>query len=177
MAQACEYCRSKKLRCDLGPVNDPQPPPCVRCRRERGRCLFSATRRRATSPHRETPNTRDALSEDSHSQRVGPTGHVARSFQAQQEEIGRVGSAQVRIISPARPNPSSSLPLTWTFLSIASSPFGVNNQSTIEKGGIHGRPDCRQSFPRVRANPWRSRTTISRHALWTARPLRAYSGW
>ena len=34
------------MRCDLGPVDDPREPPCVRCRRESKECYFSATRRK-----------------------------------------------------------------------------------------------------------------------------------
>jgi len=34
------------VRCDLGPVDNPHDPPCVRCRRESKECFFSATRRK-----------------------------------------------------------------------------------------------------------------------------------
>ena len=44
--QACIPCRRRKVRCDLGPVDDPHDPPCVRCRRESKECYFSATRRK-----------------------------------------------------------------------------------------------------------------------------------
>ncbi|MCJ1462554.1 hypothetical protein MMC07_001156 [Pseudocyphellaria aurata] len=44
--QACIPCRRRKVRCDLGPVDDPHEPPCVRCRRESKDCYFSATRRK-----------------------------------------------------------------------------------------------------------------------------------
>ncbi|KAK3302324.1 uncharacterized protein B0T15DRAFT_514369 [Chaetomium strumarium] len=44
--QACIPCRRRKVRCDLGSVDDPHDPPCVRCRRESKDCYFSATRRK-----------------------------------------------------------------------------------------------------------------------------------
>ncbi|KAK0722579.1 hypothetical protein B0T26DRAFT_771200 [Lasiosphaeria miniovina] len=44
--QACIPCRRRKVRCDLGSVDDPRDPPCVRCRRESKDCYFSATRRK-----------------------------------------------------------------------------------------------------------------------------------
>ena len=44
--QACIPCRRRKVRCDLGSVDDPHDPPCVRCRRESKECFFSATRRK-----------------------------------------------------------------------------------------------------------------------------------
>ncbi|KAI5291597.1 hypothetical protein KEM54_003190 [Ascosphaera aggregata] len=44
--QACDACRKRKVKCDQGSVDNPRPPPCVRCRREGKRCEFSATRRK-----------------------------------------------------------------------------------------------------------------------------------
>ncbi|KAF4119762.1 Fungal Zn(2)-Cys(6) binuclear cluster domain, partial [Geosmithia morbida] len=44
--QACIPCRRRKVRCDLGSVDNPSDPPCVRCRRESKECFFSATRRK-----------------------------------------------------------------------------------------------------------------------------------
>ncbi|KAJ5894282.1 hypothetical protein N7495_005973 [Penicillium taxi] len=44
--QACDPCRKRKVKCDLGSVDNPRPPPCVRCRRESKRCEFSSTRRK-----------------------------------------------------------------------------------------------------------------------------------
>ncbi|KAJ9637853.1 zinc finger transcriptional activator [Coniosporium tulheliwenetii] len=53
--QACIPCRRRKVRCDLGPVDNPHDPPCVRCRRESKECFFSATRRKrkSTAPGEE----------------------------------------------------------------------------------------------------------------------------
>ncbi|KAI5795353.1 hypothetical protein DFH27DRAFT_515936 [Peziza echinospora] len=47
--QACIPCRQRKVRCDLGSVEAPHPPPCVRCRRESKECFFSVTRRKTRS--------------------------------------------------------------------------------------------------------------------------------
>ena len=44
--QACIPCRNRKVRCDLGPIDEPHDPPCVRCRREAKECYFSANRRK-----------------------------------------------------------------------------------------------------------------------------------
>lgn len=46
--RACLPCRARKTRCDLGDPNDPDEPPCARCRREgRGKdgCVFVESRR------------------------------------------------------------------------------------------------------------------------------------
>lgn len=39
--KACLNCRLKKVKCDLGPIDKPNPPPCARCRREQRECLFT----------------------------------------------------------------------------------------------------------------------------------------
>ena len=44
--QACEECRRRKIKCDMGPVDNPHSPPCARCRRENKECNFNATRRK-----------------------------------------------------------------------------------------------------------------------------------
>jgi hypothetical protein len=44
--QACIPCRRRKVKCDMGSVDNPHEPPCVRCRRESKECFFSATRRK-----------------------------------------------------------------------------------------------------------------------------------
>ncbi|AGO12673.1 AaceriADR199Cp [[Ashbya] aceris (nom. inval.)] len=43
--KACLNCRTRKVRCDLGPVDKPREPPCVRCSRERKECIFTELRR------------------------------------------------------------------------------------------------------------------------------------
>lgn len=43
---ACIPCRNRKVRCDLGPLDNPHLPPCVRCKRESKDCYFSNTRRK-----------------------------------------------------------------------------------------------------------------------------------
>ncbi|CAN8097216.1 unnamed protein product [Discula destructiva] len=51
--QACIPCRRRKVRCDLGSVDNPHDPPCVRCRRESKECYFSATRRKRKNEDEE----------------------------------------------------------------------------------------------------------------------------
>ncbi|PWN52545.1 hypothetical protein IE53DRAFT_409352 [Violaceomyces palustris] len=46
--KACDACRAKKIKCDLGALDAPSEPPCIRCRREGRPCLFTrSTRGRA----------------------------------------------------------------------------------------------------------------------------------
>ncbi|KAJ5362088.1 hypothetical protein N7541_002932 [Penicillium brevicompactum] len=52
--QACEPCREKKVRCELGSADHPSQPPCARCCRERKECFFAASRiRKNTSTKRK----------------------------------------------------------------------------------------------------------------------------
>lgn len=48
--QACIPCRKRKVRCDMGSVDNPHDPPCQRCRREAKDCYFSSTRRKKKGP-------------------------------------------------------------------------------------------------------------------------------
>ncbi|KAJ9125495.1 hypothetical protein QFC22_000456 [Naganishia vaughanmartiniae] len=43
--RACINCRTHKTKCDLGDVNNPIPPPCSRCKRERKECVFGESKR------------------------------------------------------------------------------------------------------------------------------------
>ncbi|KAL4965534.1 Zn(II)2Cys6 transcription factor domain-containing protein [Aspergillus stella-maris] len=62
--QACDPCRKRKVKCDLGSVDNPRPPPCVRCRRESKRCEFSATRRKRKVSDAEPSTDDDVLRRD-----------------------------------------------------------------------------------------------------------------
>ncbi|KAK5264967.1 zinc finger transcriptional activator [Exophiala xenobiotica] len=44
--QACQRCRERKVKCDLGSVDAPTDPPCKRCQRERLHCEFAPTRKK-----------------------------------------------------------------------------------------------------------------------------------
>lgn len=39
---ACLRCKYKKIKCDLGPADQPMAPPCAACRRSRSHCFFNA---------------------------------------------------------------------------------------------------------------------------------------
>lgn len=47
--KACLNCRARKVKCDLGPVDEPHDPPCSRCRREGKICEFPKTSKSTTS--------------------------------------------------------------------------------------------------------------------------------
>lgn len=45
--KACLNCRARKVRCDLGPYDNPHSPPCLRCKREQRECLFTSRDKRS----------------------------------------------------------------------------------------------------------------------------------
>ncbi|KIW33165.1 uncharacterized protein PV07_00036 [Cladophialophora immunda] len=60
--QACQRCRERKVKCDLGSVDAPTDPPCKRCLRERLQCEFAPTRKkqkRSDGTAREVSETYD----------------------------------------------------------------------------------------------------------------------
>lgn len=69
--QACIPCRRRKVRCDLGSVDNPHDPPCVRCRRESKECYFSATRRKRKHDDDTTESLLDDAGNDDYIVRNG----------------------------------------------------------------------------------------------------------
>ena len=55
-------CRSRKVKCNLGSVDNPGEPPCLRCKREKKDCVFTEQRRK-----RKT-DSEPELTPDAHSQ-------------------------------------------------------------------------------------------------------------
>ncbi|KIV99445.1 uncharacterized protein PV09_08874 [Verruconis gallopava] len=47
--QACIACRKRKVKCDMGDVENPHDPPCARCKRERKPCEFDDQRRKTNN--------------------------------------------------------------------------------------------------------------------------------
>lgn len=43
--RSCINCRIRKVKCDLGPLDNPHPPPCRLCRRQRKECAFVESKR------------------------------------------------------------------------------------------------------------------------------------
>jgi hypothetical protein len=54
--QACNECRRRHIKCDLGPVDNPRAPPCARCRRENHKCTFATQRRKRKAGEEEATN-------------------------------------------------------------------------------------------------------------------------
>ncbi|KAH9883870.1 hypothetical protein F4778DRAFT_774906 [Xylariomycetidae sp. FL2044] len=105
--QACMVpCRRRKVRCDLGSVDNPNDPPCVRCRRESKECFFSATRRKRKNdddPDEEDPDeyiTRNARKRH----RLGDTPPLALDGRSYNSVPLTPGGVAVRNQPLRRPN-------------------------------------------------------------------------
>ncbi|GAV54034.1 hypothetical protein ZYGR_0AK05360 [Zygosaccharomyces rouxii] len=47
--KACISCRNKKMKCDMGPLDNPHGPPCMRCRRENKECVLPNNKKRGNT--------------------------------------------------------------------------------------------------------------------------------
>ncbi|KAK6528887.1 hypothetical protein TWF694_004118 [Orbilia ellipsospora] len=117
--QACIPCRRRKVRCDLGSVEAPHSPPCVRCRRESKECFFSATRRRGpgeltgSGPEDEGPS-RKKLKEDPKRTVVGPvvlpTTLPTKPGHSRSQSVSASSAGEFVSRPRQRPNGRGSLP-------------------------------------------------------------------
>ena len=104
--QACMPCRKRKVRCDLGPVDNPHDPPCVRCRREAKECTFAATRRK-----RRPDGEEDGLGDDEDEiathlarRKSARTGSVFdERYTSPQNDTRSIGSGSLPPPSPFNP--------------------------------------------------------------------------
>lgn len=103
--QACIPCRRRKVRCDLGPVDNPHDPPCVRCRREAKECFFSATRRK-----RKPADSGEGLEDGELSQYELINGRKRLRDEGDESTLGRRDSFQYAV-RPASSSISSQQPL------------------------------------------------------------------
>lgn len=159
--QACIPCRRRKVRCDLGPVDNPSDPPCVRCRRESKECYFSATRRKR--------KTEDGLDPDADEYRIRNgrkrlyTGEPSppplgdrRAYAAQDPTTALASGTGVRREPLRRPEPArGSVASTARTASVGrQSDFGPNvpedsntqveniEAQTVMRRGVYGTHDA-----------------------------------
>jgi Fungal Zn(2)-Cys(6) binuclear cluster domain len=92
--QACIPCRRRKVKCDMGSVDNPHDPPCVRCRRESKECFFSATRRKRK--HEDGgPDSLDGYEYDDYTVRNGrKMAHTSPPASVRQSSMGAPSSAR-----------------------------------------------------------------------------------
>lgn len=104
--QACIPCRRRKVRCDLGSVDDPEDPPCQRCRRESKECYFSATRRKRKG---DDDIDVDGNPTDEYIVRNGRKRTFTRSPPAERPPLGEASAGPGRRWEPLRrPEPARS---------------------------------------------------------------------
>ncbi|EGX43705.1 hypothetical protein AOL_s00215g441 [Orbilia oligospora ATCC 24927] len=117
--QACIPCRRRKVRCDLGSVEAPHSPPCVRCRRESKECFFSATRRRGpgelTGSGDDDGPSRKRLKEDTTKRTVVgppvlPTTLPTKPGHSRSQSVSASSAGEFVSRPRQRPNGRNSLP-------------------------------------------------------------------
>ncbi|KAK5078339.1 zinc finger transcriptional activator [Lithohypha guttulata] len=101
--QACEPCRERKIKCDLGPVDNPLPLPCVTCKRQSKKCWFRETRKKEIKTNDVEPPTKRARIDSSHSTRTFATLPAS-------PHIGHTYAYQSSPLSPSRPSISATPP-------------------------------------------------------------------
>lgn len=62
--KACMSCRNRKMKCDMGPLDDPHGPPCVRCRREHKECILPDNKKRKVDRSMRLSKIENGLAEN-----------------------------------------------------------------------------------------------------------------
>lgn len=105
--QACIPCRRRKVRCDLGPVDNPHDPPCVRCRRESKECFFSATRRKRKTDGGELEDDDDyELRNGRKRARTAEAQHPPANLQLNGQATTQAASSSAYVSQPLTPGGS-----------------------------------------------------------------------
>lgn len=136
--QACIPCRRRKVRCDLGSVDNPHDPPCVRCRRESKECFFSATRRKRKNDDDDADNA----SEDAAAAR-DDDAYIIRNGRKRLHGGGSLGA-----VSPPALPPPSLLPLLdrRNYSDQPLTPGGSAGRHQPLRRPEHARSDSRSSI-------------------------------
>ncbi|POS84881.1 hypothetical protein EPUL_002851 [Erysiphe pulchra] len=92
--QACIPCRRRKVKCDLGSVDNPDSPPCVRCRRESKECYFSATRRKRKHMNGKGVNNQQYEYQDDYTLRNATKLVAGPGSSPEQNRQSSIGSSQ-----------------------------------------------------------------------------------
>ncbi|KAJ4331033.1 zinc finger transcriptional activator [Didymella glomerata] len=142
--QACIPCRRRKVRCDLGPVDNPHDPPCVRCRRESKECFFSATRRKRKQDGEDEVDEVDDYEVRNARKRSRPSEvevlEVTTSNAAYVSQPLTPGGSIGRYEPLRRPTTSASMPP----VEHSEEDIKVNNESvaTLQTGEIYSGHDA-----------------------------------
>ena len=135
--QACDRCRQRKVKCDLGPVDNPHEPPCARCRRERVPCEFAKQRKKekgaseerdvdghiSKRPRRDTGESASIAAYDHPISQVGYGGFPsARRSPAIDPSLGAMRDPNLPGMRPPMSHPNQNP------LQSHTSPTAVNNR-------------------------------------------------
>ncbi|KFY10034.1 hypothetical protein V492_05240 [Pseudogymnoascus sp. VKM F-4246] len=131
--QACIPCRKRKVKCDLGSVDNPNAPPCVRCRRESKDCYFSVTRRKQRLDENDIP-----IYDPDFVDRNARKRQYTSDSGSEPPEVRPVSSAGSRPLNPAYRHTPIQPP------NVATSPTASASQYNSQSGREHRRAGSRQ---------------------------------
>lgn len=140
--QACEPCRERKVKCDLGDVDNPSKGPCKKCARESKECWFRETRKKDNSTAKDGGRAAKRLRTESmqSTQTIPP-------LPAHSPPLGNGFTFGSNPLSPTRPfpptTPPSGLPVQPSLNGYASQPRSTpaqfsprNNPFAVRENGI-----------------------------------------
>jgi len=87
--KACDVCRIRNIKCDLGPVDNPCEPPCVGCRRTNSKCTFAPTRKGKRKTKNEEIEHSDA---EIKRVRIQQPEHIDRATATEEEDHSAAGT-------------------------------------------------------------------------------------
>ncbi|KIV87888.1 hypothetical protein PV11_03405 [Exophiala sideris] len=131
--QACQRCRERKVKCDLGSVDAPKDPPCRRCQRERLHCEFAPTRKkqkRSDGTARDV--SRDPTTDDNEVSGV-ENGQSSYNFTQSRQRA-----------QPLTASPTTSMN---AFPQSAWPQHGMKQSATSQPHDAHGRPQHLSVYP------------------------------
>ncbi|EGW34958.1 uncharacterized protein SPAPADRAFT_145658 [Spathaspora passalidarum NRRL Y-27907] len=111
--RACLNCRVRKVKCDLGPVDNPREGKCARCLRERKDCVFVESKRGGSgnviSGKRKKKTKEETQKSGSESPRDGSSPGTTASYPYESPAIPKLNNGGVAIQEPRQKLPGVSM--------------------------------------------------------------------
>ncbi|KAM0698286.1 hypothetical protein Q7P36_001752 [Cladosporium allicinum] len=164
--QACIPCRRRKVRCDLGSVDNPHDPPCLRCRREAKECFFSATRRKKKDGSNRDSVSEEPAQDDGYELKTGRKRLRANTLDLEDEDdddIPRTPGGSIGRTQPLR-RPEGPKPLQYgeedfkasdqmtAILQASEVHSGHDALKVLYEAAVHGRTSSTASTQRPSVN-------------------------
>jgi hypothetical protein len=158
--------RRRKVRCDLGSVDNPHDPPCLRCRREAKECFFSATRRKKKDGSNRDSVSEEPTQDDGYELKTGRKRLRANTLDLEDEDdddIPRTPGGSIGRTQPLR-RPEGPKPLQYgeedfkasdqmtAILQASEVHSGHDALKVLYEAAVHGRTSSTASTQRPSVN-------------------------